>query len=335
MTPPEDPREARRADFLAAAGWGGVEAVPLAGDASARRYFRLQRADGARAVLMEAEAGEEVSRFLRVGRFLRDAGLSAPEVVASDAPNGLLLLEDFGDALVARIAEAEPEREAGLYAVAAEALAALHRHAPPADWPRATPAMLSRAIAPLFEHYAPETPPETRAATEEALAQALEGLDAPTAVPILRDFHAENLIWLPERAGSARAGLLDYQDAMAGHVAYDLASLLRDARRDVSPAAAEAAITAFLRESGRNRATLTAAMALLGVQRNLRILGVFARLAAHGKPRYLALMPRVWRHLEADLAHPAAAPVARALGEALPAPDPARLDRLRRRCPTP
>lgn len=336
MPSPDRARDAVREHFLAAAGWGSAEARPLAGDASARTYLRLSRPDGARAVLMDADParGEATAPFLGVAAFLRDAGLSPPAILASDTANGFLLLEDLGDALFARLAEAAPAREPALYAAAGQVLAALQRHTPPATWPRATPAHLATALAPLFEHYAPEAAAR-QAPVALALIQALDALGETTAVPILRDFHAENLIWLPDRDGPARVGLLDFQDAMAGHPAYDLASLVRDARRGVSPAAAEAARDAFLAETGRPRDATDAATALLGAQRNLRILGIFARLAAAGKPGYLALMPRVWRHLQADLAHPAAAPLARALGDALPPPDTARLDRLRRACPTP
>ncbi|WP_372892941.1 aminoglycoside phosphotransferase family protein [Rhodosalinus sp.] len=314
-------REAAHRAFLSVAGWAEADTAPLAGDASARRYLRLTRHDGARAVLMDADpaTGEDVRPFRRVAEFLRGAGLSAPEVLAADDIAGFLLLEDLGDALVARAAEERPATEPALYAAAGETLAALQRHAPPADWPRATPGSLAKAVAPLFTHYAPDLGGVRQTATEAALREALEALPREAPAPVLRDFHAENLVWLPERAGPARLGLLDFQDAVAGHPAYDLASLTRDARRDVSPEAAEAALAAWLAATGRARAETAAAMALLAVQRNLRILGIFARLAEAGKPRYLALMPRVWRQLQADLAHPAAADVARALAD-LPAP---------------
>ncbi len=336
MPPPDAGRAAARLRFLDRAGWAGAMRHPLAGDASARLYQRLVRSDGTRAVLMDADPARDGSTrsFVAVARFLHAADLSAPRIYAAEAAQGFLLLEDLGDGLFARLAERDPSTEPALYAAAGEVLAALQHRAPPADWPRATPGHLGQALAPLFDHYAPEAA-ALRAPAAAALARALEALGETTAVPILRDYHAENLIWLPERDGPARVGLLDFQDAMAGHPAYDLASLTRDARRDVSPAAAEAALDAFLAATGRARDATEAAMALLGAQRNLRILGIFARLAETGKPRYLALMPRVWRHLQADLAHPAAAPVARALGDALPPPDDARLDGLRRACPTP
>ena len=148
---------------------------------------------------------------------------------------------------------------------------------------------------------------------------------------ILRDYHAENLIWLPGRKGIARVGLLDFQDAMTGHRAYDLVSLLQDVRRDV-PAGIETRMLArYIDGSGTNDHAFRTAYAVLGAQRNLRILGVFARLATdYGKPRYVDLIPRVWAHLVRDLDHPALAPVAQMLVDTLPAPSPETLQRLRR-----
>ena len=324
--------------FLAEAGWEGAQAAPLAGDASARRYTRLLRADGARAVLMDADlaTGEDVRPFLRIARHLTGLGLSAPRVFAADEAEGLLLLEDLGDEVVARVAARDPSAEPMLYAAAADTLAELHRHAPPAGAEQATPARLAAMTDLAFTHYAPDTPAaardRARAALEEALGRHAEG----TGVLVLRDFHAENLIWLPDRRGPARMGLLDFQDALAGHPAYDLASLLTDARRDVGAEAARAARRSYLDATGSGAAALDAAMAVLGAQRNLRILGVFARLArARGKPGYLALLPRVWSHLQAELAHPALARVAAALDGVLPPPSPAHVETLKAPCPTP
>lgn len=331
-------RARRIATFLAVAGWDGAEAQPLAGDASARRYVRLRRADGARAVLMDADpaTGENVRPFRRIARHLLGLGLSAPRPLAADEAGGLLLLEDLGDALVARVAGADPAAEPGLYAAAAGTLAALQRHAPPETLEHATPASLAAMTGLAFTHYAPDTPDTLREETAQALEAVLARHADATPVLVLRDFHAENLIWLPERSGAARVGLLDFQDAIAGHPAYDLASLLTDARRDVSAEAADAARRAYLDATGTQAKALGPAMAVLGVQRNLRILGVFARLAqARGKPGYLDLLPRVWAHLQADLSHPALSRVAAALEGALPPPSPAHLDKLRRPCPTP
>jgi hypothetical protein len=327
-------RAALAARFLDGAGWGGALRAPLAGDASGRRYERLSRCDGS-AVLMDAppETGEDVRPFLAVARHLAALGFSAPAILAADEAAGLLLLEDFGDDLFARLCARAPAREAPLYAAAAEFLAALHRHPAPSFAPPFDAAAMAPQIAPLFDFYLPGAGPRPadafRADFIAALREALAYYDAPSPVLVLRDFHAENLLWLPARKGDARIGLLDFQDAKAGHPAYDLASLLADARRDVSEAAREGAIRAYLDASGADPEDFAAALALQGVQRNLRILGIFARLASvAGKPRYLDFMPRVWGHLSRDLAHPALAGL-RSFAEKLPPPGAGLLERLR------
>ncbi|MGY9048566.1 hypothetical protein P775_02205 [Puniceibacterium antarcticum] len=321
--------------FLAGAGWSDATLTPLAGDASARRYSRVARAGGG-AILMQDPDGD-TALFARLARHLSGLGLSAPQILAEDHARGLLLIEDLGDGLFARLTAADPTQERQLYLAATDALLALHRHAPPA-LDVATPQRLAQMSDLGFDCYlvratgsaAPQARDRCIAAFEEALAT-----DAPdTDVMILRDFHAENLLWLPDRTGPARVGLLDFQDALQGHCAYDLASLLTDARRDVSPDTAAAAIHHYIRQRGLPDGPFRAALAVLGAQRNLRILGVFARLAGAGKPQYLTLMPRVWAHLQADLTHPALASVAAILNAVLPPPTPEILARLRASCPT-
>ncbi len=322
--------------FLTAAGWDGARATPLAGDASTRRYTRLDR-DGAQAILMQ-DTGGDVALFARLARHLTGLGLSAPLILAEDAPGGLLLIEDLGDGLFARLTAADPAREAPLYLAATDTLLDLHRHQPPA-LDAATPGRLAGMTDLSFDCYVTQATgapqPQARDACIDALQAALAAHAPETDVMILRDFHAENLIWLPDRSGAARTGLLDFQDALQGHCAYDLASLLTDVRRDVSPETADLAIRHYVSGAGLPDAAFRTALAVLGAQRNLRILGVFARLAAQGKPRYLNLMYRVWRHLEADLSHPALSRLAALLRPVLPPPDPAILARLRLSCPTP
>ena len=169
----------------------------------------------------------------------------------------------------------------------------------------------------------------------EAFKPLLDTYVRETPVMILRDYHAENLLWLPARQGPARAGQLDFQDAMLGHPAYDLVSLLQDARRDVSSDVAEAMVRHYCHQTNSNHSDFTTAYHLLGAQRNLRILGVFARLSLMaGKPHYIDLIPRVWAHLMHDLAHPALAPVAALIRADLPEPTPALLQRLKDLCGT-
>lgn len=328
-------RSERIEAFLRANGWGMALRQPLAGDASLRRYERLAR-DAGTAILMDADPakGEDVRPFLRIARHLRDLGLAAPEIIAQDIEAGLLLLEDFGDGLFARIAHAQPEREKSLYIAATEVLLALHRHPPPQAVDLAAPGKLAEMIAPAFEWYAGDRTAEAEAIA--AFAAALSA-NAPEAdVLVLRDYHAENLVLRAAGAGVTRVGLLDFQDAMQGHPAYDLVSLLQDARRDVGAEAQEAALALYIDESGHDRDAFTAAFAVLGAQRNARILGVFARLAAiRGKPHYIDLIPRVWRHLQTDLDDPALREVARILNGALPPPSTDHLKGLKARCQTP
>ncbi|MCX7646222.1 MAG: phosphotransferase [Rhodobacteraceae bacterium] len=336
-------RAAAAVAFLAAAGWGDARRTPLAGDASMRRYERLTRPDGSRAVLMDAPpgAGEDVAAFARIAGHLAAIGLSPPAILAGDIPGGFLLLEDLGDALFSRVVATAPEREAALYAAAADVLAEVQRHAAPPGLPRLDAATMPEQAAIAFDWYLAgatgrPAPSDARAAFVAALGEALERLApvGPEPVLILRDYHAENLIWLPDRQGPARVGLLDFQLAHVGHPGYDLVSLVEDARRDVSAAAREAAIAAFVAATGRGRAALDAALAVLGAQRHLRILGVFARLALRdGKTRYLGLLPRVWGQLRGALSHPGLADLARATAP-LPAPDPALLARLEASCGT-
>ncbi len=331
-------RESLIADFLSRTAWAGADRAPLAGDASNRRYERLtDPATGRSAVLMDAppEKGEDVRPFVRIARFLRDVGLSAPEILAEDSAHGFLLLEDLGNDLFARVLERDPGLETGLYTAGIDVLATLHAASPPPLSPYDAPLMTDLAAL-AFDKYRAGIVGDVDHGTRAEFAARFRRLLDQTATPerpvlIQRDYHAENLLWLPDRSGPARVGLLDFQDAMLGHPAYDLVSLLQDARRDVPPAIEAAMIDRFLAQTGADRAAFLPAYSVLGAQRNLRILGVFARLGLeHGKPHYVDLIPRVWGLLQRDLDHPALAPVAGLLRAALPEPTPDNLQRLKR-----
>ncbi|MCJ8140829.1 aminoglycoside phosphotransferase family protein [Falsirhodobacter halotolerans] len=312
--------------LLKAAGWGDAARAPLAGDASARRYERLTQ-DGATAVLMDAppRTGDDPAEFVAVARHLRGLGLSAPDILAEDLARGFLLLEDLGDALYARELDQGAD-EIALYTAAVDVLAHLHRAPAPHGLPDLRAADWAMAIAPAFDSYRRHALGEAGDADAvcAALTRALTAHADGPRVMILRDYHAENLLWLPDRAGVAQVGLLDFQLAQMGQRGYDLVSLLQDARRDVPPATEEAVLRHF-----DPTLAFRAEYAVLGLQRNLRILGIFARLAVEGgKPRYLALIPRVWGHVQRNLTHPALAEVAALLD--LPAPTPDILDRIAR-----
>ncbi len=323
-------RETLIAAFLKRAGWAEARPEPLAGDASQRRYVRLFGND-ATAVLMDApaERGEDVGPFVRVAGLLKGWGLSAPEILAEDREHGLLLLEDLGDDLFARVLSVDSAPETALYEAAVDVLVALHRHQPPPA-PSYGPEEMTRAARLPFEWYVREADGPGAGDRFAAVVRQTVEREVPSSdALVLRDYHAENLIWLPDREGAARVGLLDFQDAAAGHHAYDLASLLTDIRREVSPALRAAMEARYADATGRDLDRLRADVALLSVQRNLRILGTFARLAVRdGKTRYLAFLPRVWELLERDLAHPVAADIAARVRADLPPPDAQILDRL-------
>jgi aminoglycoside/choline kinase family phosphotransferase len=294
MTPP-----AAADAFLQACGWGGAAIAPLAGDASFRRYFRV-RLDDRVGVLMDAPPPEEdVRPFLAVAAYLRGNGFAAPAILGEDAANGLLLLEDFGDRLMRQVVEADPAGEHDVYAQAIDVLKALHER-PAAAVPPYDRAVIQREVGLLTEWYVPAVGATVDEAGYRAAWDAVfDALELAAPVTVLRDYHAENLMPLAD----GRLGLLDFQDALVGHPAYDLVSLLQDARRDVNPALERSMLA-------RYGAVDPAAYAAWGAQRNAKILGIFARLwRRDGKPRYLAYQPRVWGYLERDLAHPALAPV--------------------------
>lgn len=311
-------RDLARAGFVHAAGRGDARVVPLAGDASARRYFRLL--DQGSAILMDDPPPGSIADYLAMTGWLRDRGFGAPEVLAQDPATGFLLLEDLGDDLIARLVAAQPGRADEVYGRIIGLLIELHRYPPP-DFVRPLDAAALGDLTRMFTEYYPgaDAAPDLPAVVTR-LAGAT-GAGVPT-ITSLRDFHAENLVW----RGDAPLGILDFQDAVAAHPAYDLVSALQDARRDVDPALEAAMIRRYL--DGRDDPAFRAAYALLGAQRALRILGIFARLAVRdGKTRYLAMMPRVWGYLQRNLAHPALADLA-ALLAPVPAPEPALLERM-------
>ena len=315
--------------FLDANGWGAAARTALAGDASNRRYLRLARPDGTRAVLMDAPParGEDVRPFTAIARHLRGLDLSAPAILAEEDGTGLLLLEDLGDALFARVLSHDPAMEPALYRAATDLLIALHRSAPPEGLATYDPALMADLATLALDWYRRGTTGAADAALrgrfQAVMEMHLRALPELDAVLIQRDYHAENLLWLPDRKGVARVGLLDFQDAMRGHRAYDLVSLLQDARRDVAPETARAMRAHYINTAGADAERFTTAFHWLGAQRNLRILGVFARLSLRdGKPHYVDLIPRVWAHLQTDLRHPALAPLANLVARCCPRPRP-------------
>jgi N-acetylmuramate 1-kinase len=341
--------------LLDATGFGNAMREPLAGDASTRRYERLFDGNRRAILMdapMSAEAppcppgasdeerlrlgwnaisrlaASRVEAFVAVSDHLNDLGLSAPLILGVNVPHGYALVEDLGETLFARVIE-EGEDEIQLYCAAADVLAQVHAAplpqalpAPVGEWPLLDyDALALSANADLFVEWAPRLAPEVRIddaamARWERVRNALvaEAMAMPRAFTI-RDYHAENLIWLPERDGVRRVGLLDFQDAVRGWPAWDFAMLLQDARRDVSGVAVEAAIARYLRRTGMPEADFRHQLALLGALNAMRILGIFSRLVARdGKQRYRQFMGREWGHLSANLRHPAVADLRDFLG---------------------
>jgi tRNA threonylcarbamoyl adenosine modification protein YjeE len=331
--------------FLDDAGFAEAERRRMEGDASTRIYERVRRA-GTSYVLMNsprrpdgppvrdgrpysaiAHLAENVTPFMALAQGLRARGFSAPAIHAADRANGLLLIEDLGHELV--VAGAPPAPIEARYEIATDLLVALHTQAlpatlavePGADYalpPYDLDAFLIEAEL-LLDWYLPMLgAPVSDDAREGYCARWREALARATAGPktwVLRDFHSPNLLWLPQREGIARIGLLDFQDALMGPAAYDLASLLQDARVTVPEMMEIALLSRYTRarvvaDRAFDAPAFVQSYSTLAAQRASKVLGIFARLDRRdGKPQYLRHIPRVWAYLQRALAHPALAPL--------------------------
>ena len=313
-------RNRRIETFLEKAGWGGARRLPLAGDASFRRYERLE--DGAkRAVLMDAPPpAEDVRPFAALARHLLELGYSAPEVLAENARDGLLVIEDFGDQTYTRML-ARGADEWTLYAFAVDLLIDLHRRteaeAIPAGLAPYDDARLLEEALLFTDWYMPAvlgrpTGDEARRAYVDAWLAAFPAVHAQPRTLVLRDYHVDNLMGLAGRDGVQACGLLDFQDAVAGPAAYDLMSLLEDARRDVGADLAADMLARYLGALPTlSQDEFMTAYAILGAQRHAKVIGIFTRLdRCDGKSNYLVHISRVWRLLEGALTHPALGGVA-------------------------
>jgi N-acetylmuramate 1-kinase len=298
-------------EFLQRAGWGDARIEPLAGDASFRRYFRVYDQDRV-AVLMDAPPPHEDPRpFIYVAEYLKGIGLTAPEIIARDLDVGLLLIEDFGSNRMREAVDAAPARERDIYRGIVDLLIHLHRHAPPAGLKSHGLSQWLDEVGLFPEWYCREVGVEPdMPGWQKAWRSVLSPIDAQgQIVTELRDFHAENIMLIDDATGVTQFGLLDFQDALVGHPAYDLVSMLEDARRDVSPAVETEMLAHYCAHTGQG-AAFEAAYWALGAQRNTRILGVFTRLwRRDGKPHYTHFQPRMWGLLERNLARPGLEPV--------------------------
>ena len=319
--------------FLDGAGFAGATRRHLAGDASGRSYERIRAADGRHAVLMDARdrlpgppvwdgrsyddvahRATSVVPFVAMNAALGGLGISTPRILAADIEAGLLLLEDLGSEGIIRDGQADPER----WRLAAELLAHLHAEPRPAEVP--LPGGGGYLIPPLdvdaflievhqmprwYARFAGATLSAEAEADYAAIWRQLHGLMAASEQSwLLRDYHSPNLLWLPERTGIARIGVIDHQDALIGPSAYDVASLAEDVRVDISreleAAVVEAYVAARSAAGPFDRTGFDRAYVIAAAQRNTKVLGAFVRF---GKPQYLRHIPRVRAYLRRNLAH--------------------------------
>ena len=313
--------------FLDTCGWGDVAPVPLAGDASFRRYHRLQ-GNGRRAVLMDAPPPQEdVTPYIAVSTALRHLGFSAPEVFAEDRTGGFLLIEDFGDDTYTRLLDRGADERA-LYALAVDTLVELQRAVERCGAPSFPPYDMARLLAEaalLVDWYMPAV---LGSSISEALREEILAL-WQTVLPqgalakdtlVTRDDHVNSLLRLHHLSGVRSCGLVDFQEAVCGPPSYDLVSLIEDARRDVPAELRRIMTERYLAGfPALDRSAFLGSAAILAVQRNCKILGIFTRLwKRDGKPGYLAHIPRIWRLLEQELRHAALAPITQWLDRHLP-----------------
>ncbi len=341
-------RELQKAGFLEGCGLGLATREALSGDASTRCYERLHLENGTTLIFMDQPPAAETSpcppdatpkerkalgynaqarlaagrvdAFVAVAAWLRGQGLSAPEVIAHNAADGLAILEDLGDNLFATMI-ARGQVEMPLYESAVNVLARMHDATPPRlltapdgiAWPLLDyDEVALKTASDLLPEWLPKLRPQIRLGKEAILAweeiwtPIRARAAAGAAVFCHRDYHAENLIWLPDRRGAARTGLIDFQDAVRAHPAWDMSMLLHDARRDISPDLEVWALERYCQLRPRvEREAYIADFHALGALNISRILGIFARLVSRdGKPRYAQFMPRLWGYLDRCLADP-------------------------------
>lgn len=323
---PDDVRSKQILSWLESQPGTFTDLALLRADASFRRYFRLRR-DAEPMVLMDAPPEREATDpFVRIARLLATLGLRPPHVHVHDSAAGFVLLEDLGDRTFTQ-ALAEGAEEAPLYDRAIDTLIQLHQAWPQhaaeaADLPAYDVQRLLDEAA-LFadwywlEQQGASIPSASRAAFLNAWKDVLEDLPALPDTLVLRDFHVDNLMLPPD--SSTDCAVLDFQDAVLGSPAYDVVSLLEDARRDVSPATVERAVERYLTSTAWDREAFRQHYRVLGIQRTTKILGIFVRLARRdAKPRYLEHLPRLHRLLAQGLSHPELAPVAEWFREHMP-----------------
>lgn len=326
-----DKREELIQEFLNENGWGKSAREKLFSDASFRCYERLSNGEKSIMLMDAPPEKEDIQPFVNIDQYLRRCGFSAPQIYAVDEKNGFILLEDLGNnsftnVLVGSSPISGMYSEQELYIGAMDVLVQLHRSTHPEKIPDYDYSLLMQECRLLVDWYLPNIDyiiPVKEAGEEyiEIWKELLITANDTENVPVLRDYHADNLMWLPERNGVERIGLLDFQDAVIGSPVYDIVSLLEDARRDVNKETVDACIKRYLKNRKiLDKKDFEAGYATFAAQRNCKIIGIFARLAIRdNKPRYLNYMPRVWEHLLGDIQHPALAQLKKWINKVIPA----------------
>ncbi len=283
------------------------EIKKIAGDASFRSYYRIFCSAQTFILMFAPPTHEDIKPFVKIDEFLVLNNFSAPKIFARDDTSGFLLLEDFGDDTYGRILKISPSKEFPLYAKACDALLELHQLKPPTDLANYNHALLFREVMLFVDWYLP-LQKKMMSLQEKALFkflwfQIFDLIDKENQTLVLRDYHADNLMFLPSRDGRKQVGLLDFQDAVIGSKAYDLVSLLEDARRDLDEGNRERLFEYYLKKSNCDEAVFTREYEIFSLQRNIKIIGIFARLSLRdGKNNYLTLLPRVLNLINQRLA---------------------------------
>jgi aminoglycoside/choline kinase family phosphotransferase len=299
--------------FLETAGLVNFKRAKIPGDASFRHYERIQNEDE-HYILMDAPPQtEDITPFINIAEILVQLGLSAPRIIARDVKNGFLLLEDFGSEKFNKLFNEDKNLEPELYKKAIDVLIHIYKNKQKHNVAQYDKIVLMREAKlftewylPLFKNFSDTKLKEISSQYENLISSAIDKLALPNDTLVLRDYHADNLMYLKNRAGVKSTGLLDFQDALIGNPAYDLVSLLEDARRDVTQNIQQEMIEYFIANSGlqNQKDNFLNDYAILGAQRNLKIIGIFSRLKVRDKKEvYLPLIPRVIGYLKQDLQH--------------------------------
>lgn len=288
-----------------------ITKLPL--DASFRSYERIHHGNKSYILMDAPPEHETVDSFINVGNFLYENKFSAPKILNIDEPNGFLLLEDLGDYHYSKAVNDIDEEHIYLHAI--DTLITLHNTKSIIELPVYSKQKLLDEALLLVDWYfqalnGEELNNNLREEYIEIWNKLLDHIIFFDRCIVLRDYHADNIMWLEDREGHQKVGLLDFQDAVIGSIAYDVVSLLEDARRDVGKDIAEKMLNYYLEQTNHNRKEFLADYVILGAQRNCKIIGIFARKAVRDNDsRYLKMLPRVWNHIRLNLNNPLLSPL--------------------------